>query len=146
MHPYVMRFAMANLAFTVATSVIIELLNLKSGQGLAIGATIASCVVAAAQFAKDKARAPTAEENAAFAWRALLVTWLIALLLMAVVSLVFLSAAESQALQQELLRVLHSGTALALGAGVFLAVSALYYAVIRWSFGWFAKVALRRNL
>lgn len=141
MNSYVARFAIANVVLIVIAGIVAELLNLKSVSGLGIGAAMASCIFAAAAFAKDHAREPTSEEKGIFAWRALLVSWLTSLILLVVTVAVFLSAGEIR----EILRSLRSGNVLAIGAGVLLLVSAIYYVSIRWAFGWYAKVAAKQR-
>ena len=140
MNPYVIRFTIANAVLTVALAILAEMLKLKSGSGLAAGCAIASSFFAAAAFAKDHSREPTSAEKSAFAWRAVLATWLVSLVLAGMFLAVFSSAAEVRGI----LGVLKSGSMLALMVGTLLFVSAIYYLGIRWSFGWYARLAASR--
>ena len=140
MNPYVIRFTIANIALTVMFAIVAEVLKLKSASGLGIGAAIASSFFAAAAFAKDHSREPSSAENGAFAWRALLATWLASLVLVGVAIVVFASAAEFKSIVD----TLKTGSMIALVVGAVLFVSAIYYVGIRWSFGWYAKLAAKR--
>lgn len=135
MNPYVIRFAIVNAVLTVVLGVIAEIIKLKSGGGFAVACAIAASFFAASAFAKDHSREPTVEEKRTFAWRALVATWLISLVLTAIVLAIFSTAAEVG----DVLRFLMKGSVFALVAGTLLLVSAIYYVGIRWSFGWYAR-------
>lgn len=130
-----------NVAFTILVGIIAEVLKLKSGSGLAIGACIASSFFAASAFVKDHGRNPTKAEKGTFAWRALCATWLVSLTLTILFLAVFVSAAEVAAFT----RALKSGTGLAFGIGAVLFISTIYYIGIRWSFGWYAQMAVKQR-
>lgn len=140
MNRYIVIFTVANLILTIAIGVVTSILNLKSGSGLAVGAAMGASILAASSFVKAHARAPTREETKAFAWRALLSTWLVSLVLTALV-LVFLMPGSLRGLS----RGLFSGMGLAFALGAFLIISAIYYLGIRWSFGWYGKQAAARR-
>lgn len=137
---YIIIFTVANLILTVAIGVVTSILNLKSGSGLAVGAAMGASILAASSFVKAQARAPTREETKAFAWRALLSTWLVSLVLTAFV-LVALMPGSLRGLS----RGLFSGMGLVFVLGAFLVISAIYYVGIRWSFGWYGKQAAARK-
>jgi hypothetical protein len=141
MNSYVIRFTIANIVLTVVLAILAEAMRLKSGSSFAVAAAIASSFFAAAAFAKDHSRAPTSAEKATFAWRALLTTWLASLLLAALVLTIFSDGSEIRATAT----FLTSGSTLALVVGTFLFVSAVYYVAIRWSFGWYARLAAERR-
>ena len=141
MNPYVIRFTIANVALTVAFSILAAILKLKSGSGLAVGAALMSSMFAASAFVKDHSREPTAEEKGQFAWRALLATWLVSLVLAVIVVSAVSTAAEARAV----LKFLLSGSALAIVGGTLLLVSAIYYVGIRWTFGWYARQVAARG-
>lgn len=69
MNPYVVRFALANIVLTIITGVAAVALELKSGMSLGIAVAVVSSIFAAEAFAKDHARAPSAEEKRIFACR-----------------------------------------------------------------------------
>ena len=108
---------------------------------MAVGAAIGASILAAAAFVKAHARAPTREETKDFAWRALLATWLVSLVLTAAVVLVLMPASEARGL----LRALFSGMGLVFVLGAFLVISTIYYFSIRWAFGWYGKQATARK-
>ena len=137
MNRYVALFTAANVVLTIAVAALAELLKLKSGSGLAVAAALGASFFAAAAFARDHSRPPTSEERGAFAWRALLSTWVVSLVLAAMLLAFLVEPAELRALY----RTLMSATALTIAAGAMLFVSAIYYVAIRWSFGWYAKLA-----
>lgn len=137
---YIVIFTVANLVLTLAIGAIASLLNLKSGSGLAVGAAMGASILAASSFVKAHARAPTREETKAFAWRALLSTWLVSLVLTALV-LVLLMPGSLRGLS----RGLFSGTGLVLVLVAFFVISAIYYLGIRWAFGWYGKQAATRK-
>ena len=141
MNPYVIRFALANVVVTVLLAIMAEILKLKSASGLAVGAAIAASFFAASAFAKDHSREPTSEEKGVFALRALLATWLISFVLVGIALAIFSTAAEVQGM----LRFLKSRSMLALVGGAVLFISAVYYVGIRWSFGWYARMAAARK-
>lgn len=140
MNRYIVIFTVANLILTVAIGVVTSILNLKSGSGLAVGAAMGASILAASAFVKAHARPPTREETKAFAWRALLSTWLVSLVLTAFV-LVALMPGSLRGLS----RGLFSGMGLVFVLGAFLVISAIYYVGIRWSFGWYGKQAAARK-
>ena len=93
---------------------------------------------AAMAFVKDHARAPTKEEKAAFAWRALLACWAVSILSMILIALVTGAGVGN------LFRSFNFAFVL-VGLGIIAFVSLLYYVAIRGSFGWFAKVLVRQR-
>jgi hypothetical protein len=131
-------FTVANFILTIAIAVVASILNLKSGSGMAVGAALGASILAASSFVKAHARAPTREETKDFAWRALLATWLVSLILTAIVVVVLLPASEARGL----LRGLFSGMGLVILLGAFSVISAIYYFAIRWAFGWYGKQAI----
>ena len=135
---YIVIFTVTNFLMTIAIGVVASILNLKSGSGMAVGAALGASILAASSFVKAHARAPTREETKAFAWRALLSTWLVSLVLTAVVVLGFMPASEARGL----LRGLFSGVGLVFLLGALFFISAIYYLGIRWSFGWYGKQAM----
>jgi len=141
MNQYVIRFALANVVLTIVLAMVGEMLKLKSGSGFAMAAAIASSFFAASAFVKDHSRAPSSMEKGVFAWRALIATWLLSLVLAAIVLAAFSTSAEIQGM----LLFLKSGSMLALVGGTFLLISAIYYFAIRWSFGWYARIAAARG-
>ncbi|MGC1174093.1 ABZJ_00895 family protein [Polaromonas sp.] len=141
MKRYIIIFTVANLLMTLAIGVVASLLNLNSGSGMAVGAAMGASILAASAFVKAHARAPTREETKDFAWRALLATWLVSLVLMAIVVVVLLPASEARGLW----RGLSSGMGLVFFLGAFVVISAIYYLGIRWSFGWYGKQAAVRK-
>lgn len=141
MNPYVLRFLIANVVLTVIFGVIAEMMKLKSASGLAVAATIGAGMYAASAFAKDHAREPSSAEVGGFAWRALLATWVVSLVLFVGFLMMFSSAAEVRAL----FGYSRVGLMSALLVGVVLFVSAVYYVGIRWSFKWYARLAVKRG-
>jgi len=143
MNPYVARFTLAYLVLTVLVGAVAGALTLKSGAqtGFAVAVTLASSFFAAALFAKDQARAPTAKEKHAFAWRATLAVWLVSLVYAAVMLLIFLPMAEIV----PFLRPLLSGITLILVIGMAAFISVINYLVIRWAFGWYATLAVKQG-
>ena len=141
MNRYVAIFTAVNAALTVTVAVLTEVLKVESGSGLAIVAVLAASIAAAAVFARDHARPPTSEESAAFAWRSLLTTWLVSLVLISV-ALTWLAAPEEL---QSMARMFRSGMVVAFAVGAVVVTSAIYYVAIRWSFAWYAKLAARRQ-
>jgi len=138
---YIIIFTVTNALLTLAIGVVASIFNLKSGSGLAVGAAMGASFLAAAAFVKAHARAPTREETKDFAWRALLATWLVSLVLTAIVVVVLMPAGEARAV----LRGLSSGMGLVFFLGAFVVISAIYYLGIRWSFGWYGKQAAVRK-
>lgn len=141
MNRYIVIFTVANLVLTLAIGVVTSIFNLKSGSGLAVGAAMAASFLAASAFAKDHARPPSREETKSFAWRALLSTWLVSLVLTAAVLVFLMPASETRGL----LRGLSSGMVLVFVLGAFFFVSVIYYFGIRWAFGWYGKQATARK-
>lgn len=141
MNPYVIRFIIANVALMIVLAIVAEILELKSGSGLAVGSALASSFFAAGAFAKDHSREPSSAEKGAFAWRALLATWLVSLVLTGIALAIFSNASEVRSVGG----FLRSGSNLALVGGTLLFVSAIYYVGIRWSFGWYARLAAARK-
>jgi hypothetical protein len=137
---YIVIFTVTNLLLTLAIGVVAAIFKLNSGSGLAAGAAMCASIFAASAFVKAHARAPTREETKAFAWRALLSTWLVSLVLTALV-LVFLMPGSLRGLS----RGLTSGMGLVFVLGAFFVISAIYYVGIRWSFGWYGKQAAARK-
>jgi hypothetical protein len=141
MSRYIIIFTVTNLLMTIAIGVVTSIFDLKSGSGMAVGAAMGASILAAAAFVKAHARAPTREETKDFAWRALLATWLVSLVLTAIVVLVLLPAGEARSL----FRGLSSGMGLVFVLGAFFFVSVIYYFGIRWAFGWYGKQAAARK-
>lgn len=138
---YIVIFTVANLILTIAIGVLAEVLKLNSGGGLAVTAALGASFLAAAAFAKDHARPPSNEEKRSFAWRALLSTWLVSLVLSAAVLAFLIPASDARVL----LRTLLSGMGLVFMLGALVVISAIYYFAIRWAFGWYAKLATTRK-
>lgn len=141
MNRYIIIFTVTNVVMTIAIGVVTSILNIKSGSGMAVGAAFGASVMAASAFVKAHARAPTLEETKDFAWRALLATWLVSLVLTAAVVLALMPASEARSL----LRGLFSGMGLVILLGASLFISAIYYVSIRWAFGWYGKQAAARK-
>ncbi|MGQ2978458.1 MAG: ABZJ_00895 family protein [Polaromonas sp.] len=137
---YIVIFTVTNFLMTIAIGVVASILNLKSGSGMAVGAALGASILAASSFVKAHARAPTREETKAFAWRALLATWLVSLVLTAFVLVVLMPGSL-----RGLSRGLTSGMGLVFVLGAFFVISAIYYLGIRWSFGWYGKQAAARK-
>lgn len=137
MNRYVAIFTAANVVLTLLLAGLVEILKLKSGTPFAVAAVFGSSCIAAAFFAKDHARAPTKEEKAAFAWRALACTWLVSLLMSVVVFVLLVPASDMGVF----FRAVTSGSALGLGIAIFVFTSLIYYVAIRWSFGWYGNRA-----
>jgi polyferredoxin len=141
MNRYVIRFTVAYVILTVVLACLAELLNLKFDGSLIAGAVMASSFFAGAAFARDHARPPTDEERTSFARRALMATWLVTLVLAAIVIAIWIAPAEILSFARSFM----SGSVLALAIGALLLVSAIYYFAIRWSFGFYAKIAAGRR-
>jgi hypothetical protein len=134
---YILHFTIANLALTIVAAFLAELFQLKSGSFLPLIAAQASSFFAASAFARDYGRPATTQEKNAFAWRALLSTFVISLVLSVIVLSIFLKSSELWSI----IRTLSTATGLTIFFGVMIFVSAIYYFAIRWSFGWYTKYA-----
>lgn len=141
MNPYVVRFLIANVVLTAAFGVFAEMMKLQAASGLAVAATIGAGMYAASAFTKHHSREPSSAEVGGFAWRALLATWVVSLVLFIVFLMIFSSAAEVRAL----FGYSRVGLMSALMAGVVIFVSTVYYVGIRWSFKWYARLAVKRG-
>jgi hypothetical protein len=138
---YITIFTAAYVALLVLFAVVVEILKLNAGTAFAVVSVMGAGFIASAVFAKDHARAPTSEEKAAFAWRALLCVWLMSLAASITLLALLVPASELRAM----LRSFTSGSMPALAAGIVAFISVLYYVAIRWSFGWYAGRAARRG-
>lgn len=138
---YVLIFTVANVFLTIAVAVLAEALKLKSGSSFGLVVALGSSVFAAWAFVRNHERPPTPEEKNSFAWRALVSTLLVSLILSALV-LGFLVAPSEL---KNMVDTLKSGTVLAMVAGALIFISAIYYLAIRWSFGWYANLASKQR-
>ena len=139
MKNYTLVFAIAYLLLTIALGLIAELLNMKGSTSLNIAAAIAASFVAAWKFTKEQRRLPTVEERKSFAWQALLSVWAVSLLLVVGFLAFLVPPAESKAM----LKLLGSATYLLIGIGAAAVISVVYYFAVRWSFSWYAKLAIK---
>lgn len=138
MNPYVIRFALAQLVCAVFVGVITEMLKLKSGTGgLAMAGLVASSYFAGLAFIKDHDRAPDPEEKAAFAKRALIVSWLLSLVMMLGLGV----KNPAMRLGSLIPALLSSPLLLMVMVGVVVVMSGVYYMAIRWAFGWYTEKA-----
>ena len=137
MNRYIKIFTFSYVVLVVLLAGLAEILKVKSGTPFAVASVLGATFFASAAFAKDHARAPTREEKAAFAWRALLSVWLLSL----VFSVVFMAILVPASEVRSMLRMFTSGSTLVWIGGLFLFLSVIHYLAIRWSFGWYAKRA-----
>jgi uncharacterized Tic20 family protein len=137
MKKYVLVFSASYLALAVVLGVVAELLKFKASAGLGVVPILGASFIAAWIFSKDHAREPTPQEKKSFTWQALLSFWVVSLV-MSLLLILFLSPNERAAL----LGIAATKTFLLifLGSAVFL--SAIFFFAIRWSFAWYAKLAL----
>lgn len=141
MNRYIRIFAIAYVVLIVLIAGVVEILKLNAGTSFAVASALGATFFASSAFAKDHGRPPTREEKSAFAWRALLCVWGVSLLCSVALVALLVPARELGAT----LRSFTSGSMLALVAGVVLFVSGLHYVAIRWSFGWYARLAAGRG-
>jgi hypothetical protein len=137
---YITIFTAAYVALLLLFAAGVELLKLNGGAAFAVTSVMGAGFIASAVFGKDHARAPTREEKAAFAWRALLCVWLVSLVFSIVLLALLVPASEVRAM----LRNFTSGSMPILAAGIVMFISVLYYIAIRWSFGWYAGRSVYR--
>lgn len=140
MKRYITIFTAAYVALLLLFAAGVELLKLNGGAAFAVTSVMGAGFIASAVFGKDHARAPTREEKAAFAWRALLCVWLVSLVFSIVLLALLVPASEVRAM----LRNFTSGSMPILAAGIVMFISVLYYIAIRWSFGWYAGRSVYR--
>lgn len=143
MRKYALMFFVVYLLSTVALSSALDALHVDAGPGWTIVAVLLASLVAAWRFTREQGRVPTAAEQNAYACWALTGTWAALLSLMVVANALLLSPAESDQVLDTLTQLANSRLALTLFAVGLVAVSALGYASIRWSFAGFARLAFR---
>lgn len=141
MKKYTLTFSFAYLVLALALGAIVELLKIKAGASFGIAATFAASFIAAWKFTKDHGRQPTLEEKKSYAWQALISVWAISLLLVAVAFATLLSPSETRAMSN----LMATSSFLAIGVGVAVFISLVYYVAIRWSFAWYAKLACKTS-
>lgn len=142
MKKYTLIFSLSYFVLALVAGAITEWLQLKIGTGVGISTTIAASFMAAWQFTKDHNRQPTLEEKKTYAWQALMGVWIVSLLILAVIFAVFLSPRDIE----PLFYLFDSTLILAIGAGLTVFISFIYYVVIRWSFAWYAKTAFKKKM
>ncbi len=141
MRKYTILFTITYFVITIIIAVITTLLEIGGELFSGIVATFAASALAAWKFANDQGREPSLEEKKSFAWQALLSIWIVSLLVAGVVIAILLSPDE----RKEAFDLITSQTFLLITFGVTIFVSLIYYVVIRWSFAWYAKIAIRNH-
>jgi hypothetical protein len=119
---------------------VVELLKIKSAVSFGIATTLGASFLAAWRFVKDYSREPTLEEKKSYASQALISVWVISLLLAVIVFAVFLSPSEAGGM----LNLMTTRFFLLAGLGMAVVTSLVYYVAIRWSFGWYVKLACKQ--
>ena len=141
MKKYTLLFTITYFAITLIIAVITTLLEIGGELFSGIATTFAASALAAWRFANDHGREPSLEEKKSFAWQALASIWVISLLMAGIVVVVLLSPDE----MKEAFDLLTSQRFLIILVLVTLFVSLIYYAVIRWTFAWYAKFTLKNK-
>jgi hypothetical protein len=138
MKKYIIAFGISYAVLTVAIAALSIALH-KGGASLNLVAVFGASFIAAGIFAKDKSRQPTKEEKSRYALGSLGASLLVSGILVAATVGLVISSEEVTALR----KILSSGIGLAAGTVALILVSAVYYAAIKWSFSWYASLAVR---
>jgi len=137
MKKYVIAFTIVNLVLTAVLALIVSVLRMNGGSGLGAGAAVSSAFLAGWLFFRDYDRAPSGDEKTSFAWKSVATIWVLSLALAAVALPFFMSSTDFV----RALSLLASWPYGGFFVGVLLFVSTIYYLGIRWSFGWYGKIA-----
>jgi lysylphosphatidylglycerol synthetase-like protein (DUF2156 family) len=141
MRKYTLIFCVAYGLICVVGGIVLELLKIKNNAGFGVAAINAASFIAAARFFRDQRREPTKLERKKYSLQAFFSAWLISIALFVLALLI-----NPQNELKTLLNVFQSGitgTIVLLGSGIIVFTSVVYYFSIYWSFGWYAKTALR---
>jgi hypothetical protein len=141
MKKYVIAFTVVNLVLTVVLALLASAFKMKGGNSLGAGAAVSSAFLAGWLFFRDYDRAPSGDEKTSFAWKSLATIWVMSLAVAAVVIAFFMSAKDFKSALSFIASWRYGG----FFVGVILFVSAIYYFGIRWSFGWYAKIAASKR-
>jgi hypothetical protein len=139
MKKYAFIFSVSYLAIATLLAFIAESLKIKAGASFGFSAIFAASLFASWMFTRDRQREPTVGETKTYAWQSLSGLWLVSLLVAGIAISIFATVEELKILL-ELLAMKWFLGAMTFGA---LLISAISYIVIRWSFGWYARMAFK---